>query len=340
MSGLHRGSLHRSHLKMEDKCLYCYSKIDQDELGTPAGIHGFHRRCSKKFFGTDVPPKLEFTQDEILEFAEHVIKSQRSVTGVQPKLSLGLSTDNEMPERFTIVGLWGQYILKPQTETYTDLPEIEDLTMHLAAISKIETVDHSLIRIGSGELAYITKRIDRKNGVKSHMEDMCQLTERLTEHKYKGSHEQVAKAIKKYSANPGLDLVNFYELVLFCFLTGNNDMHLKNFSLLKAGSEYSLCPAYDLVASELVVENDDEDLALNLNGKKKKIKKQDFEIAMKGSGLDEKVIENIFKKFGKLVYTWSDVIDNGFLTEQVNKEYKELIKLKADQVGIGPLEQK
>ncbi len=319
---------------MGNKCLYCYKELDSKELETPAGKASFHQRCSKKFFGTQIPPKLEFTQDQILELAEQVIKSQKTVTGVQPKLSLGLSEESSSSERFTIVGLWGDYILKPQTEIYSNLPENEDLTMHLAEISKIKTVEHSLIKLKSGQLTYITKRIDRKNGSKKHMEDMCQLTERLTEHKYKGSYEQIAKAIKKYSANLGLDLTNFYELVLFSFLTGNNDMHLKNFSLIKMDGDYTLCPAYDLVASELVVEGDDEDLALNLNGKKKKIQKQDFETAMKGSGLDQKVIDNIFKKFKKLLPRWFNFIDKSFLPSSTKNVYKELIKQKAKQIEL------
>lgn len=283
--------------KMKNKCLYCYNKIESVELSTEAGRRGYHERCSKKFFGKIIPPELDFTEDQIVELAEQVIKSQKSVTGVQPKLSLELSENSSTPERFIIVGLWGAYILKPQTARFKNLPEIEDLTMHLAELSKLKTVEHSLIRLKSGQLAYLTKRIDRKNGKKFHMEDMCQITERLTEHKYNGSYEQIAKAIIKYTDNPGLDVADFFELVIFSFLTGNNDMHLKNFSLLRRNSKYDLCPAYDLVSSELVVEGDDEDLALNLNGKKKKIKKKDFEIAMKGSGLDHKVIENIFKKY-------------------------------------------
>ena len=277
---------------------------------------------------------MDFTEDQILELAEQVIKSQRTVTGVQPKLSLGLSNEIDAPERFTIVGLFGEYILKPQTSLYSNLPEIEDLTMHLAEISKIKTVQHSLIKFKSGQLAYITKRVDRNNGEKSHMEDMCQLTERLTEHKYKGSNEQIAKAIKKYTANPGLDVTDYYELVLFSFLTGNNDMHLKNFSLIKRNLTYELCPAYDLVASELVVEGDDEDLALNLNGKKKKIKRKDFESAMKGAGLKQKVIENIFKKYKKLLPKWAKFIDKSFLADPKKKEYKTLINQKSIQIEL------
>lgn len=278
------------------------------------------------------PPTIDFTEDQILELAEQVIKSQKTVTGVQPKLSLGISENSSTPERFTIVGLWGEYILKPQIKTYDSLPEIEDLTMHLAEISKLKTVEHSLIRLKSGQLAYITKRIDRKKGAKFHMEDMCQLTGRMTEHKYKGSYEQIARAIKQHTANPGLNVTDFFELVLFSFLTGNNDMHLKNFSLLKAKFEYDLCPAYDLVASELVVEGDDEDLALNLNGKKSKIKRKDFETAMKGAGLDQKVIENIFNKHKRLIPQWINFIDQSFLSESMKKKYKELLHRKAIQL--------
>ena len=319
---------------MENKCLYCYKEINSTELETPAGTEGYHPKCSKRFFGNSAPVILNFTEDQILLLAEQVIKSKRTITGVQPKLSLGLSNEINTPVRFTIVGLWGGYILKPQTSFFSNLPEIEDLTMHLAEISKIKTVEHSLIKLKSGQLAYITKRIDRNNGKKSHMEDMCQLTERLTEHKYKGSYEQIAKAIKRYTANPGLNVTDYYELVLFSFLTGNNDMHLKNFSLLKRNLTYDLCPAYDLVASELVVEGDDEDLALNLNVKKKKIKRKDFENAMNSAGIDQKVIENIFKKYKELLPKWIKFIDESFLPLAMKDKYKILINKKSIQIEL------
>jgi len=310
-----------------NRCLYCYGEITNEEQIKLE----FHQSCSIKFFGSKTPPKIEYSQGDMLELAEKVVKSQRTVTGVQPKLSLARKkmTDDSSIERFTIVGLWGQYILKPQTELYNELPEIEDLTMHLANSMKIKTVPHSLIRLRSGELAYITKRVDRSKKRKLHMEDMCQLTERQTEHKYKGSHEQIAKAINLYVSNPGLDKVNFYELVLHSYLTGNNDMHLKNFSLLKGeNKEYSLCPAYDLVASELVVEGDDEELALNLNGKKKKLKKKDFEIAMETSSINQKAAQNVFDKFKGIKTTWFEIIDKSFLSEDMKKSYKELLDLK------------
>lgn len=316
------------------KCLYCYNEIEEEEFAK----HEFHKSCSRKFFGKPIPPVLNFTQDEMLVLAEQVVQSQKTVTGVQPKLSLGRKkmTDDTSIERFTIVGLWGEYILKPQSAHYTQMPEVEDLTMHLAELSKIKTVPHSLIRLKSGELAYISRRVDRVKSKKLHMEDMCQLTERLTENKYKGSHEQVAKKINEYSANPGFDIVNFYELVLFCFLTGNNDMHLKNFSLLKTNAtEYNLCPAYDLIASELLVEGDDEELAINLKGKKKKLKRADFETAMQTSGMNDKAIGNVFKKFEKLPKTWHQFIDESFLSPDMKEAYQKMITKKFKQLELG-----
>jgi serine/threonine-protein kinase HipA len=135
---------------MESKCFYCYEEINSAELQTPAGLQGYHSKCSKKIYGNTAPPAIDFTENQLLELAEKIVKSQKTVTGVQPKLSLGLSNEANAPQRFTIVVLWGQYILKPQTSFYANLPEIEDLTMHLAQISKIKTVQHSLIKLKSG----------------------------------------------------------------------------------------------------------------------------------------------------------------------------------------------
>ncbi len=317
------------------RCLYCYQILTETEQNLPAGKAGFHASCSKKIFGSAIPPELPYTEDDMLTLAEQVVKSQKTVTGVQPKLSLGIQKmkTGQVNSRFTIIGLWGEYILKPPTKYYQNLPEIEDLTMHLAESVKIKTVTHSLIYLQSGQMAYITKRIDREKGKKLHMEDMCQLTERLTEHKYRGSHEQIAKAILKYSANPGFDVINFYEMAIFSFLTGNSDMHLKNFSLLKnSASGYNLCPAYDMVASQLVVEGDDEELALTLNGKKKKLKQNDFVVAMKSAGISDKSISNIFLKFEKALQQWHDFIEISFLSESLKTDYHKLIDAKHNQL--------
>lgn len=315
---------------MKKKCLFCYDIIDNS-------VQEYHQNCSKKIFANSIPPLLPYRIDQMLELAEKVIKSRESVTGVQPKLSLNIDqlSQKDIIQRFTIVGLWGAYILKPPTKHYPHLPELEDLTMHLAGIAQIKTVPHSLIRLESGDLSYITKRIDRVKGEKIHMEDMCQLTERLTEHKYKGSYEQIGKAIIKYSKNPLLDVINFFEQVIFSFLTGNADMHLKNFSLIdNPHLGYGLAPAYDMVASVLVVDEDDEELALNLNGKKKKLKRKDFLDAMQRFSIDEKTIENIFKKFQNTIDKWNSFIDISFLPKEMKKNYKELIKNRFEQIEI------
>lgn len=302
------------------KCLYCYKELKE-------GQTDYHPSCAKKLYGVKTAPVLPYNRSQIVELAKRVVRAQTTLTGVQAKLSLDVNhgQKNE-PDRFTIVGLWGRFILKPQTDTYRSLPELEDLTMHMAEAAKIAVVPHGLIRFDDGELCYITRRIDRQpDGSKTAMEDMCQLSERLTEYKYKGSYEQIAKLIKKYSAVPQLDLVNFWEVVVFSWITGNSDMHLKNFSLYKTPLGYCLTPAYDLLSTLIVMPQDTEELALTLNGKKRKIKRSDFEKAMTASGLNEKVIQNMANKFGKAISKWIDLIDNSFLPNDMKREYKRLI---------------
>jgi serine/threonine-protein kinase HipA len=259
--------------------------------------------------------------------AEQVIRSQTTLTGVQPKLSLDFDRMSRTPKRFTIVGLWGRYILKPQTDSYQALPELEDLTMHLAEIAGIEVVPHALIRFNDGELCYITRRIDRtNNGDKIAMEDMCQLTERLTEDKYKGSHERIAKAISQYSAVAKLDLTKYWEQVLFSWIVGNADMHLKNYSLYSPdGSDYQLTPAYDLLSTALVLPEDTEELALTLCGRKRKLTRQNFISAMTESELNEKVCANIFKNFEKVAPHWYDFIRRSFIPSTMQDQYISLI---------------
>lgn len=304
------------------RCLFCYQPLTGNETD-------FHPSCSRKIFDQPIPPELPYTEAQMDNLALKVVQTRVTVTGVQAKLSLHLESPEgrRIPKRFTIVGLWGGYILKPPTRHYPQLPEVEDLTMHCARLARIPVVPHSLIRLQSGSLAYITKRIDRIKTEKLHMEDMCQLTERLTEDKYHGSHEQVAKAILKYSRNPGLDVINYFEQVLFSFITGNADMHLKNFSLIKLpGTGHVLSPAYDLVATALVNPADKEDLALTLNGKKKKITRNDFIIAFRTLNLDPKQQENIFRKMMNAKAGWMDFIGTSFLSDEFKERLMNIIE--------------
>lgn len=300
------------------KCLYCYKELADGEVD-------FHKGCCKKFFGIPEAPELPYSLDELDTLAAQVIQSQTTLTGVQAKLSLHLDRHDGL-KRLTIVGLWGDYIFKPQTQSYKTLPENEDLTMHLAKIAKIKVVPHTLIRLKDGTLGYLTKRIDRSaDGDKIPMEDMCQLTERQTEYKYKSSYEQIAKVIAKYSYAPLLDLTDFYEQVFFCWLVGNNDMHLKNFSLYAPKGKWGLTPAYDLLNVTLVNHKDDEELALTLNARKKRIKKADFVKAMETSGIAPKVFENMVSKYHKLLPRFNEVIDMSFLDGEDKEMYKQSI---------------
>ena len=300
------------------KCLYCYKELADGEVD-------FHKGCCKKFFGIPEAPELPYSLDELDTLAAQVIQSQTTLTGVQAKLSLHLDR-HDGSKKLTIVGLWGDYIFKPQTQSYKTLPENEDLTMHLAEIAKIKVVPHTLIRLKDGTLGYLTKRIDRSaDGEKIPMEDMCQLTERQTEYKYKSSYEQIAKVIAKYSYVPLLDLTDFYEQVFFSWLVGNNDMHLKNFSLYAPKGKWGLTPAYDLLNVALVNTKDDEELALTLNARKKRIKKADFLKAMETSGIAPKVFENMVAKYQKLLPKFNEAIDMSFLDAEDKEMYKQSI---------------
>ena len=298
--------------------MFCYQELEE-------GQRDFHPACAKKFFGKAEVPILPYSRSNINDLARESVLSRTAVTGVQSKLSMDVNKGGkDEPDRLTIVGLWGRYILKPKSEDFPWLPEVEDLTMHLASIAKIKVVPHTLIRFSDGEFNYLTKRIDRDNrGTKLLMEDMCQISERLTADKYKSSYENIAKMIRKFSSAPMLDLVNFWEVVMFSWITGNSDMHLKNFSLIsKEAGKYVLSQAYDLINVHLVFPEDTEELALTLDGRKKKISRNNFVRAMESSGLDSKVIENIIKKFMNAALKWYDFIYISFLSQELKEKYK------------------
>lgn len=307
------------------RCIYCYKPLNEGE-------HLIHPKCCRRFFGTSVLPRLEYNRAEMDELALKIIQSQTTLTGVQPKLSLHLDRHTGS-DRLTIVGLWGDYILKPQSQRFSQLPENEDLTMHLAEAAKINVVPHSLIPLADGTLAYITKRIDRgTEGNKIDMEDLCQLTHHPTEYKYKGSYEQVGKIIGLYSAIPNLDLTNFMQVLLFCFITGNNDMHLKNFSLYRPMKEMRLTPAYDLLNVAAINPADHEEMALTVNGRKAKLTINDFIKAGETFGVDEKVTIRLARHFYELLPKWKSIIDVSFLTDEAKSDYLHIIEDRLSRI--------
>jgi len=242
---------------------------------------------------------------------------------IQPKLSVTLEKTKEQ-NRLTIVGLWGEYILKPQHPNFPEMPQAEDLTMHLARLFKMPTCDHTLVQASDGSLVYIARRFDRANGVKVHMEDFCQLSKFLTENKYKGSYEKIGKLIVKHCTQTGFDALTYFELVLFSFLTGNNDMHLKNFSVLHRNAGIGLSPAYDLLNVNLLNPQDDDELALTINGKKKKIKLTDFDVLAKSMNIPETAVRNTYKKFSSGNRAVGELIEASFLSPHKKDVYLEI----------------
>ena len=306
---------------MNKKCLYFYQDLSEE--------NDYHKKCSLLFFGTEKAPFLDYTLEEMSDLAKSVVESSVVVPGVQPKLSLGFVNDlvnNGNIGRLTILGaLGGNYILKPQNTLYPQMPENEHATMLMAQQFGIPTVPASLIRLKSGELSYITKRIDRlASGEKKHMLDMFQILEAFE--KYRGSMEKVGKAVEDYCSNILLDLLRLFELTLFCYITGNNDMHLKNFSLILNNNEWSFSEAYDLLNVNLHLPEDTEEAALTINGKKNKISVKDFINLGIKFGLNEKQIKNTFSRLVKNQEKMIFTIEQSFLSEENKVKYIELIK--------------
>ena len=304
-----------------ERCLCCGKTLDE------AGIF-YHKSCAKKLFESQQIPALNYTLEELNELAKNTILERVSVPGVQPKLSLHLERGaKETASRLTLVGLAGDYILKPQSPQWKNLPEAEHFCMLLAKKCRITVAESGLIPLKSGELAYITRRMDRKKGNMLHMEDFCQILNKMTSQKYHGSMEQIGKALREHSAVPGLDVIRYFELAVFCFLTGNSDMHLKNFSLLQnPDGKWILSPAYDLVPVKIILPQDTEELALTLNGKKNRLKRSDFETfgtALKLNGIQiRKAVQRITGFLEKFL---DQTLQESFLPEEMQQAVNALI---------------
>lgn len=308
-----------------NKCLSCYENLNRKEID-------YHEKCGSIFFGTDKIPILPYELSEMEKLAEEAALKSITVPGVQPKLSLGW-IKNEIQDghqgRLTIMdALDGQYILKPQNSSYPQMPENEHLSMKLAELFSIDVVPYNLIRLKSGELCYITKRIDRKkNGEKNHMIDFLQITE--LEDKYKSTMERLGKKIGELSENTLLDILKFFELSVFNYIIGNNDMHLKNFSMFNSKIGWILSPAYDLLNVKIVLPKDKEDTAIMLGGKKENLTKVYFDRFGEGLNLNEKQVLGVYKRLEKWLPSAKSLISKSFLSTENQLKYIELISKRS-----------
>jgi serine/threonine-protein kinase HipA len=311
------------------KCLYCYKPID-------AGV-AIHTACAVAFYGAKQAPILAYTLQDMAALAKDVIVRSIAIPGVQAKLSLTVLADtieNKLISRLTVVGaLGGGYILKPPSATYLQLPANESVTMHIAQLLGIDTVPHCLIALQSGELCYIAKRIDRiEDEQKIHLLDMYQITEAFD--KYRSSYEKVGKAVLAYCANTIFDALRLWELCIFCYITANNDMHLKNFSLIKLDGNWQLCPAYDLLNVQLANPADTEELGLTLAGKKKKIQLAHFIDWGSSMGLTARQMQNSLEVYNDKKDEIFALIASCFLTQDFKEKYSAIMQEKLSILGM------
>ncbi len=320
---------------MKTMCLCCGKEIiseDSSEIQNQ-----WHKKCVKSFFGTNQFPEILISNEQLEFLVSETVSKGFTIAGVQKKLSLHLSKEKET--RLTIVGYPAGYILKPQVEEFMHLPEMEWLVMMLAKVAGIKTVPNALVKLQDG-LAYITKRIDRlssKSGTELFaMEDFCQLSERLTEEKYKSSYERCAKIISQYSSTIGLDSAELFYRLLFCFVTGNSDMHLKNFSLIEAepkSRNFVLSPAYDLLPVTIVMPEDTEEFALTMNGKRANIRKSDFLTFAQSCKIPEKAAYKMINKLLSLKEKLLTVVADSFICESEKSSFISLMTERMNRLS-------
>jgi serine/threonine-protein kinase HipA len=303
------------------KCLYCYKILGEKEID-------YHLNCVQLFFGNKQAPTLPYKLSEMEKLAKDAAELSITVPGVQPKLSLGWiksELEHTNQGRLTILdAMEGQYILKPQNAAYPQMPENEHLSMKLAELFKIDIVPVNMIRLATGELCFITKRIDRNNdGTKNHMIDFLQILE-LTD-KYMGTMETLGKKIGELSANTLLDKLRFFELSVFNYVIGNNDMHLKNYSMFLSEIGWVLSPFYDLLNVKLVLLKDKEDCALLLGGKKRNFNKGYFDRLGLALDLNNKQISGVYKRLEKWLPQAKALIEESFLDKKRKSNYIKLI---------------
>lgn len=322
-----------SNIKKEfkfQKCLICY-----EDFSDSAHNNVYHIKCMKDVFSKEIVPYIDLDNNKIEEMAKLSLSEHQTITGVQKKLSLDLN-DGEIGggkgNRLTITDLWGKFILKPKGKA-PHLPENEHLSLKLAADFGIEVEKSALIPLSSGELGFIARRFDRgQKNEEYHQEDFCQILKQPSIQKYTGSYEQIGKILKNNSTFPGNDTYRLFEMVIFNFIIGNVDLHLKNFSFCyenSKGMRNFLSPAYDILSTDLYLD-DDEQSALAINGKKNKLKVSDFKSLASSIGITEKVYENVVEKAYKTLPTWLQTIEQSFLSIEDQNKYKNLIMKRID----------
>lgn len=304
------------------KCLLTYDQFEGS---------GEHSEKGLKKLNVKLKNLKIFPYDQIEQMREvQAFAGKLSIQGVQPKLSAKLSVKDE---EFQLTDVGGTYILKPQVASYEQLPENEDLTMHLAELAKMSVPWHGLLRAKDSSLLYVVKRFDRLGkGKKLLQEDFAQLLQATRSTKYQANMEKVAGLVEEFCTFPSLELPKLFKLIVFSFVVGNEDLHLKNISIQTSlDGTVKLSPAYDLVNTTIIMPTQEE-LALELNDKKRNLKRIDFieYYAVTQLGLSKKIAEKVVNDLLDLIPTFEEWVDKSFLNEEMKKKYKEVLNSRSN----------
>lgn len=295
----------------------------------PTGSRGaYHRKCLRRLFDAVRPPRLDIDASR-LHAAALAMVGHTSLSGVQKKIALGLDGPRTA---LTVMAEGGTYILKPQTGVYPAIPENEHVTTRLAELVGIETAPSALIELSDGTLAFIVRRFDRlRDGRNVHQEDFCQLAEEPPKNKYEGSAEQCVKLVKRFASEPLIELLKLYRLLVFSWWSGNGDMHLKNFSLLiDEVGVVRMTPAYDLVSTHLVIENDPQ--ALTVNGKNQHLARGDWLRLADYAGIPRKAAERVLAQQVGVADAAIDLLHRSFLPEDFRRAYADLLRERSQRI--------
>ncbi|MFT5169540.1 MAG: serine/threonine-protein kinase HipA [Candidatus Omnitrophota bacterium] len=279
----------------------------------------------KEMFNMPQWPKIDFSLQEISLEAQE-LTGKFSISGVQPKLSVKLDRTRNM---LITVAEGGEYILKPQTQAYPNLPENEQCCMDIAEAVGIAVPKHCILPLKDKSLAYIVKRYDRNKGEKYHQEDFQQVLEK--EDKYVGSVEEISRKLSVVSDIPGLDVQLLYEVVVLSFLLGNGDAHFKNYSLITYDDiEHRLAPAYDIVCSKLVIPKG-KDSALTIDGKQNNLTRKEFDVLADYCKVPEKVR---YEKFENKCDLINEIIKSSFMSKENQEQFFDIIKERFDRLKL------
>jgi serine/threonine-protein kinase HipA len=280
-----------------------------------------------------IAPKLTYLNDlpytavELRQEAANRAK-KLSIQGVQPKLSVAISI---VDKEFKIVDQFGTYILKPQNDLFPQLPENEDVTMRMAKVFGLDVPFHGMIYAKDGSLSYFIKRFDRYGkGKKVATEDFAQLTGNTRDTKYRFTMEKLITVLDEYCSFPAIEKADFFKRILFCYVTGNEDMHLKNFSLITKNGKTTLTPVYDFLNSSISIKNPEEEIALTLKGKKSNLKAADFVdyYAKERLQLNDKTVALILEQMQQAIPKWKELLEISFLSKDMKEKYLNLLETK------------